>query len=95
MILTGMVGISLCYAKRNAWKKNEKPPVRLIEAIKIAKAAIPMREDIDYYCINAFLAKTHSAGDWEFYFSSEHGKDIWVRISSDKKARISEIGFRY
>jgi len=95
LILSGLVGVSLCYAKRNAWKNTEIPPVRLEEAIKIAKGAIPMREHIDYYCINASLAKTFSEADWELHFSSEQGKEIWVSVSSDKQARISEDGFKY
>ena len=95
LILTGLVGISLCYAKRNAWKNTEKPPVSLVEAIKIAKAAIPMREDIDYYCIGASLAKTFSEADWALHFSSKHGKEIWVSVGSDKTPRVSEDGFKY
>lgn len=95
-ILTLCVLVSgIAYAKRMAWKKSDEPPVRLVEAIKIAKTAIPMGGDIDYFCINATLAKTFSEADWELHFSSQEGKDIWVSVGSEKNTRISYDGFEY
>jgi hypothetical protein len=86
---------SIAYAKRVAWKKTATPPVRLAEAIKLAKASIPMRTDMDYYCINASLAKTFSEADWQLHFSSAEGKEVWVSVGSDKKTRTSWDGFEY
>lgn len=84
----------IAYAKRNAWKPKEKPPVSLHLALTLAEAELE-KEGADYFCIGASLARTFSEGDWELQFSSEAGKTMWVSVGSDKKVRKSQHGFEY
>jgi hypothetical protein len=84
----------IVYAKNSGWKPTEKPPVSLAEAIKLAEAEL-QNEKVQYFCIGASLARTFSAGDWEFRFSSKEGKEMFVSVGSDKKVQKSESGFEY
>lgn len=82
------------YARRMAWKHTEKPPVSLRLALTLAEEALE-EEDVHYFCVGAGLAKTFSAGDWAFHFSSTGGKAIWVNVSSGRKVKKSKHGFEY
>ncbi len=95
LFLMGITITNLCYARRITWIKTEEPPVKLEKALEIAKEELKKNKQIYFYCLGASLGKTFSEGDWQLYFSSKEGKDIWVNVSSDKKVRISEDGFEY
>ncbi|NQT90066.1 MAG: hypothetical protein HQ558_02315 [Candidatus Omnitrophica bacterium] len=95
LILLIVVATGTSYARRITWNKTEKPPVALEEALKIAKEELKKKEDANFYCIGAFLAKTFSEGDWKLHFSSTTGKEVWINVNSDKKARIAEHGFEH
>lgn len=85
----------VAYARRIAWKPNEKPPVSLAEAAKLADVEAAKQEDAELFCISVSLAKTFSGGDWEFRYSSAKGKHFWVSVGSDKSVRTSDAGFEY
>mgnify|MGYP006294312473 CR=1 FL=1 len=85
---------ALAYSRQIAWKPREKPPVSLRLALTLAEEEL-QKEDVEYFCIGAGLAKTFSDGDWAFHFSSEKGEEIWVNIGSDQKIKKSKTGFEY
>jgi len=92
-----MLFVVLCgvaYARRIWWKPDDKPPVSLRLALALAEAELE-KEDVEYYCIGASLAKTFSDGDWAFRFCSTEGKEMWINVSSERKVTKSEHGFDY
>lgn len=93
-ILVCSLFCGVVYARRIAWKRTDKPPVPLREAILLAEKELK-EEKTEYFCVGAHLAKTFSEGDWQFHFSSKVGKEIWVVVSSDKSVRKSADGFDY
>jgi len=94
LIVCSMLIGGAVHARNIAWKANEKPPVSLAEAIKLAETHLQEKK-IQYFCIGASLAKTFSNGDWELNFSSKEGKQMWISVGSDMNVRESEHGFDY
>ncbi len=94
ILVTCALVCSVAYAKRMVWKSTEKPPVSLRLALTLAEEEL-QKENVSYFCIGAELAKTFSAGDWAFHFSSEKGEEIWVNVNSNRKVRKSKDGFEY
>jgi len=96
-ILVFLVAASLivcAHAKNAGWNKAERPSPSLIEAHQIALDAIKTR-GIEYFCLSATVARTFSECDWELHFSSKEGKEIWVSVGHERKAKVSEQGFNY
>jgi hypothetical protein len=91
-VLISLIGFA--QAKNAGWEKTQKPSPSLIEAHQIALDALK-DQGIDFFCLSATVARTFSECDWELHFSSSKGKEKWVSVSHDRKARVSEHGFPY
>src|SRR5215469_8322250 len=95
-LLLVLLACAAAEARHIKWKADERPPVSLKEALKLAEAELehmPLTRETDYYCIGASLAKTFSNGDWELHFSSQGGELIWVSVGSDRSVRTTKTGF--
>ena len=91
-----LIAATTVFARRIAWKENERPPVSLEVALTLASAKVKERPGGDqFYCVGASIAKTFSEADWLFRFSSEGGSALYVNVASDKSLKISETGFEY
>ncbi len=82
------------YAKNAGWKNTDKPAVSLRLALALADTELE-KEDAQYFCIGASLARTFTEGDWELRYSSKEGKEMWVSVGSDKSIRKSKEAFGY
>ncbi len=97
MLVLAAVCLLVCgavFAKNAGWKNTEKPAVSLRLALTLADTELE-KEDVQYFCIGASLARTFTEGDWELRFSSKDGKQMWISVGSDRSIRKSKEGFEY
>jgi hypothetical protein len=94
LVLLVLLLVGVASARRIAWKPQDKPPVSLSEALKLADEELTKHEG-KYHCLGASLAQTFSKGDWELTYSTPEGKPLWISVGSDKSVRVSTEGFSY
>jgi hypothetical protein len=100
IVVASLLIVSLCgvaVARRIAWRPQEKPPVSLQDALRLADKEVGKKQDkeVKYHCIGASIAKTFTNGDWGLRYCSDDGSELWVSVGSDKSVRVSADGFEY
>ena len=72
-----------CYAKYVFWQDHHRPDISLTEAHTKALEALKSR-NIDFYCLEAKVARTFSDCDWELHFGSTNNTSVWVSVGTDR-----------
>ena len=79
----------------NIWPDRVEPPVKLSEAVQLAKAKIADIEFDNFFCVNATLLNGEdgetATGFWLIGFSTEIGNNYSVAVRMDRKLDVQKV----
>ncbi len=73
------------------WQSNKKPPISLIEGVKLATEALN-KDGGDFYCLGAKVMSGQTECDWYLDFGSTNATKRWVKVGSDKSVIVHQDG---
>ena len=77
------------------WPDRVEPPVKLDEAVELAKAKVSDIEIDNFFCVNATLLNGEddetATGFWLIGFSTEIGNNYSVAVRMDRKLDIQKV----
>jgi hypothetical protein len=82
---------AIAYASTAIWQSNQKPPVSLTEAVKLATDTLN-KDGGDFYCLRADVMSGQTECDWYLDFGSTNGIKRWVEVGSDKSVIVRKDG---
>ena len=83
--------VSIAYARTKWWQSNEKPPISLTEAVKLASEILNKGGE-EFYCLRADVLSDRTKCDWYLDFGSTNGIPRWVAVGSDKSVIVRKDG---